>query len=221
MRRPLRGVEARERRVSSSPALAGSIRRDMPETPPIERTFFRPADDGTTVFFPWGLAHRGYVLRSEADRRQASRASSLLIGATVGIGAWAAQALQPLVVASDGVGPGEILRALLWPGAALALAFLGYFLWASRFVEGLAASGLQISREERLREAAQRVAPWQVAAAGVGVAGAGGLLIWLEPGAWWLGLLGLATGIGIVVWASLLHRAASRSAPLDPRRGVR
>jgi hypothetical protein len=180
----------------------------MPKQQPIERAFFREADDGTTVFFPWGLTHRGYQLTDDDAKKKASRAASLLLGSVIGIGTWIAYALQP-ILESEGAGLTEILNALAAPGAALLLAFVLYSLWISRFVEQFPDSDLKVSREERLREASEVVEPWKVALIGVVLSGLSTLLIWLQPRAWWLGLLGVALGLGALLWSSLLKRAAA------------
>jgi hypothetical protein len=180
----------------------------MPEQEPIERAFFREANDGTTVFFPWGLAHRGYQLTDDAAKKKASRSASLLLGSVIGIGTWTAYALQP-IFKSEGAGLTEIFNALAAPGSALLLAFVLYSLWISRFVEQFPDSDLRVSREERLREASEVVEPWKVALIGVVLCGLSALLIWLQPRAWWLGLLGVALGLGALLWSSLLKRAAA------------
>jgi hypothetical protein len=180
----------------------------VPETPPIERALFREAEDGAIVFFPWGLGHRGYRLPDEAARKKAARAASLLIGSTLAVATWTAHVLQPLVK-PEGGDAAELLRGLVAPVAALVLAIFAYWAWTSRFVEGLRESDLSVSREERLREAAEAVAPWKIAVIGLLLAGMSGLVAWLEPRAWWLGLLGVAMGLGLVLWSVALRRAAT------------
>jgi len=180
----------------------------VPDPPPIERAFFRKAEDGTTVFFPWGLTHRGYRLTDPAGRKKASRAASLLISSTLAIGTWTAYALQPLLE-PEVRPPAEVLRSLAAPGVALVLVLIAYGLWASRFVERLPESDLQLSREERLREAAALVSPRKVALVGVVTGGLSALLIWLQPQAWWLGGLGIALGAGVLCWSVVLARAAA------------
>jgi MFS family permease len=179
----------------------------MLDRPTIDRAFFREAEDGTTVFFPWGFTHRGYRLTGAGERKKASRAASILISSTIAIGTWTAYALQPLLE-SETNDPPQILRALVAPGVVLVLAVFGYWLWASRFVERFPESDLKVSREERLREAAELASPRKVALIGVIICGLSALLIWLQPHAWWLGLLGIALGVGTLFWSSLLKRAA-------------
>lgn len=180
----------------------------MAEQRPIDRAFFREANDGSTVFFPWGLTHRGYQLTDDTAKQKASRAAGFLIGSPIAIGVWTAHALMP-VVESEGSGLSEILGVLAAPGAALMFVILGYALWAWRFVERFPESDLQFSREERLREAAAHAKPWELALIGVIVCGLSGLLVWLQPRTWWLGLLGVVLGIGLLHWSSLIKRAAA------------
>lgn len=180
----------------------------MPEQPPIDRAFFREAEDGTTVFFPWGLTQRGYQLADQGSRKRASRAASMLVSSVIGIGTWTAYRLQPLLE-SEGHGSTEIFRILAAPGAALLLVIVSYRAWASRFVESLPESDLELSREQRLREAAELAGPRKVALIGVILGGLSALLIWLQPHAWWLGLLGIALGMSALFWSRLLKRAAT------------
>jgi hypothetical protein len=182
----------------------------MPEQHPIDRAFFRESNDGATVFFPWGLAHRGYQLTSDTAKKKASRAASFLVSSPIAIGVWTAHALRP-IVESERNGLTEILGVLGAPGTALILVLASYSLWVSRFVERFPESDLKYSREERLREAAKLAEPWKVALIGVVVCGLSAFLIWLQPRAWWLGLLGVALGVGALVWSSLLRRAAADS----------
>lgn len=183
----------------------------MPEGPPIDRAVFREAEDGSTIFFPWGLGHRGYRLRERAERERASRAASLLVGSVLAIAAWTAHALQPLLPPGE-AGAGEILRTLAAPGAALLLVVIAYAVWAGRFVERFPESDLRISREERLREAAELMEPRKLAAIGLVTCVLSGLLVWLEPHAGWLGALGVAIGVGLLWWSSLLRRALAERA---------
>jgi len=180
----------------------------MEEREPIERAFFREADDGTTVFFPWGLAHRGYRLTDEGAKAKASRAASWLLGSVIGVGTWIAYALQP-ILDSEEAGLAEVLDALAAPGTVLLLALVAYALWISRFVEQFPDSDLRVSREERLREASDAVAPRKLALIGIATCGMSALLIWIQPRTWWIGVLGLALGIGALFWSSLLKRAGS------------
>jgi hypothetical protein len=178
----------------------------MVQQPPIERAFFRETEDGATVFFPWGLTHRGYQLADQGARKKASRAASMLFSSAIGIGTWTAYRLQPLLE-SEGHGPREILWVLFAPGAALLLVVLSYWAWVSRFVEGLPESDLKISREQRLRDAAELAGPRKVALVGVSLSGLSAFLIWLEPHAWWLGSIGVVLGLGALFWSHLLERA--------------
>jgi len=179
----------------------------MPEQRPIDRAFFRESSDGKTVFFPWGLTHRGYQLTGDTAKKKASRAAAFLVSSPIAIGVWTAHALMP-IAESEGNGLTEILGALVAPGIALILVLVSYSSWVSRFVERFPESDLRFSREERLREAARLVEPWKVALIGVVVCGLSAFLVWLQPRVWWLGLLGVALGAGSLAWSSLLKRAA-------------
>jgi hypothetical protein len=180
----------------------------MSDQQPMERAFFREADDGTTVFFPWGLTHRGYQLPDEAAKNKASRAASLWLGSVMGVGTWIAYALQPIFDSEEADLAGT-LNALAAPALALLFAFVAYALWISRFVEQFPDSDLQVSRDERLREAAEAVQPWKIALIGVVFCGLSALLIWIQPRTWWLGVLGIALGFGMLLWSSLLKRIGS------------
>ena len=180
----------------------------MPAQPPIEQAFFRQAADGAEVFFPWGLNRRGYRLRDPAQKAKALRVASLLIASTVGVATWAAYRLQPAV--ESGAGAGEALALLVAPGVALVLVLLLYGAWAARFVERLAESDLQISREERMRLAAEAAEPPKVVLAGIVFAGMSGLVIVLEPAAWWIGLAGVAVGLGLAAFGVTLARSKAR-----------
>lgn len=179
----------------------------MPEPAPIDRAFFREAEDGATVFFPWGLTRRGYRLPDPAARQRAARAASLLIGSTIGIGTWTAYRLQPLLE-SEAAGPAQALAACATPVAAMLLAIFFYYLWVSRFVEDLPESDLRVSREETLREAAELGEPRKVALIGVVLCGLSALVIWIDPHVWWIGALGIALGVGLTLWSARLLRAA-------------
>jgi len=178
------------------------------EREPIERAFFREAEDGTTVFFPWGLAHRGYRLTDARAKEKASRAASSLLGCVIGVGTWIAYELQPILESED-TGLAEIFNGLTTPVTVLLLALAAYALWASRFVEPFPDSDLRVSREERLRGAADAIEPRKIALFGSATCGMSALLIWIQPQSGWLGLLGVAVGIGALCWSSQLKRVKS------------
>lgn len=182
----------------------------MPDPAPIDRAFFREAEDGSVVFFPWGLPHRGYVLRDERDRRRASRAASALVGATIAIGSWTAHRLESLLESAAGETT-RILERLGLPGALLLLAIALYWQWAARFVEPLPESGLQLSREDRLREAAELVRPRRLTLIGVAIVALGVCSLWIDPRMGWLAGLAIALGAGLLAWSRVLARALARS----------
>lgn len=180
------------------------------------RAFFREAPDGAAIFFPWGLTGRGYRLRDVDGKRQAERAASLLLGSVVALGTWGGHALHEAFRSGDPSLVG-LARALAAPLGAVVLVLLAYGSWVSRFVESCVPSDLRISREERLREAADLAGPAKVIAIGAILAGLSALLVWLEPQAGWLGALGVVMGVGLALWGRVLQRAATRpSVPPTP-----
>jgi hypothetical protein len=70
-----------------------------------------------------------------------------------------------------------------------------------------------VSREERLREAAEIAKPWQVALMGVVLCALSLLAVWLKPEAWWVGALGVVLGAGLVLFGVLLARVSSSPDP--------
>lgn len=177
----------------------------------IERGFFRKADDGGIVFFPWGLTQRGYRLPGEAARRKAARAASLLIGSVLVAATWGGRALHEVLEREPSSLEGAA-GALAAPLGVIAFALLAYWLWVSRFVEGFPASDLRVSREERLQQAAELAPWWNVVLVGGLLAALSALLMVLEPRLRWLGALGIALGLGLAMWGRVLHRYSSRNA---------
>lgn len=178
---------------------------------PLERGFFREAEDGSPVFFPWGLTHRGYRLPDLAAKRRATLAVSLLYASATGIGLWTAQALQPLL--GETAPPfGRVLDVLALPAAVLVSVLAGYWLWVTRVIERCPASDISVSREARLREAARLAPPWKILALGVVLCGLSALVVWLRPATLWITGLGIVLGLGIVAWSRVLARAAARAA---------
>lgn len=184
----------------------------MSQPAPIDRAFFRRSPEGATVFFPWGLAHRGYVLPDAAARKRAARAVAAVCGATAALGTWVAHRLVPLVEA-ESASAGDVTKALAAPLAGLAVVLLAYTSWARRLAERFPASDLQVPREERLREAAHAVAPWQVTAIGIVVCILSALLAWLRPQTRWIALLGVVVGLGTACFGVVLQRHRS---PVPP-----
>jgi len=180
----------------------------MADAARIERAFFRRGADGAEVFFPWGLAHRGYRIARDEDRRKASRAAGFLISSVTTVGVVTAYLLHAAFEAGA-VEAASLVGRLVWPAAALAICIGGYAARVSRLVEGLAESDLVVTREERLREAAAQVAPWQVMLAGAAVVGMGALVLWIEPRLWWLGGAAIAVGVGLSVWGLWIRRATA------------
>lgn len=181
------------------------------ESQAIERALFREAEDGATVFFPWGLTRRGYRLPPDAAaKRKATRAVSLLLSSTLAIGVFTAHRLQPLIDSETTGGGGQTLLGMLGPSfVALLLVLGGYALWVIRFVEDCPESSLVVSRDDRLREAAALAKPGQLVLIGLVLSAMSALVLWLEPRIWWLGGLGMLLGIGLAAWALHLRRFAA------------
>lgn len=202
--------------AASRPREEGPIRGPMAKPPPIERAIFREAPDGSTVFFPWGLARKGYRLPDAASRRKAQRAASLLVGCTLAIGTWTAYRLEPLLDPEAGAGAKDWLGELLVPAALLAAAILVYAVRVGRLVEGAQESDLRVSREAQRREAAELVNLRELTLAGAALAGMSGVALFLAPHAWGLGAIGVALGSGLVVWSFLLRRTKRAAAEARP-----
>ena len=181
----------------------------MEQQSPLERGFFREAEDGAPIFFPWGTAHRGHRLPGRDAKRRALRAVALLFTSVAGVGAWTAQALQPLLRSESPSGE-RIAGVLALPGAVLVLALAAYALWAVRFVESFPAIAPAVSREERLRDAARAVPPWKIFLVGLILAALSGLVAWLRPQVWWFAWLGIVLGVGLAVWSRVVARVAAR-----------
>lgn len=191
-----------------------------PERPdPIEHGFFRRGPDGELLFFPWGHSGRGYRVPDEAGRRIASRAVRLLMGGILAVGGWGGHAMLRAFEEGDG-SPAAAARALAAPGVGLAVVLLAYALGVARLVERFPSSDVRVDREARLREAAAVAEPGKLVLAGAATAALSALLIALEPRSWWLAGLGVATGVGMVVWGRILARVAqegtARPAPGGP-----
>jgi hypothetical protein len=183
-------------------------RRDI-----VEFNHFRQAPDGTTVFFPWRLAGRGYILPDEKAKR-----SALRVVRTFYVSILVAASLAYAVVRHDvpirEVGFADfvhvIVLALLF--ALVPLAF--YALWLVRVIYDLPPSDLRLSRAALKAQALANVprrdmrrgifASAVLTAACLGVA-------WFDPSRHWLGAVGLVVfgGLGIL-FARVLR--ASRKA---------
>ncbi|MDX1648725.1 MAG: hypothetical protein R3263_02620 [Myxococcota bacterium] len=192
---------------------------DAARPDPVEHGFFRKGPDGRLVFFPWGLSGRGYRVPDAAGERKATRAVRLLIGAILAVGGWGGHALVRAFEDGD-VSPAAAARALAAPGAALAAVLVAYAVGVARLVERFPDSDLRVDREARLREAAAVAQPGRVALAGAATAAVSALVVVVEPRAGWLATLGVATGVGMVVWGWRLLRVAReasvQTAPGEP-----
>jgi len=168
----------------------------------VELNHFRRAPDGTTIFFPWRLGGRGYILPDEKTKRSAMR-----VMRTLYVSIFVAAGLAYSVVRRDvpirDVGVADFLHMIV-----LALLFtlvpLGcYVLWLLRVICDLPHSDLQLSREELKAQALRNVprsdmrkgifASAVMTAVCLGVA-------WVDPSHRWLGAVGLLLfgGLGLL-----------------------
>ena len=186
-------------------------RRDI-----VEFNHFRQAPDGTTVFFPWRLVGRGYILPDEKAKRSALRMVRTLY-ASIFVAASLAYGVVRHDVPIREVGFADFVHVIV-----LALLFmlvpLGFYaLWLVRVIYDLPHSDLQLSRAALKAQALANLPRSDMRkgvfgsavliAASVGVA-------WVDPSHRWLGAVGLVLfgGLGILfAWAL----RASRKAPRD------
>lgn len=173
----------------------------------IERGFFRQVEDGVTIFFPWGLSHRGYSLPDCASETRARRVVSFFLASVIGISGWAGHLLAERFGDVPPTLP-DLGSALAFPGLVLLATIAAYAAWAMRFVERCSPSDLQLSRETRLREAAERAEPRKLGLAGSVLAILGALLWWLKPSSTWVSLPAIALGIALVAGGVHLSRIA-------------
>jgi hypothetical protein len=132
------------------------------------------------VFFPWGLSHRGYVLPDFASATRPRRVVSCFLVSAIGISVWAGHTLAERF---EDTPPtlSDLGSALVLPGSILLVILAAYAAWSTRFVERCAPSDLQLSRENRLGEAAELAEPRKLGLAGSVLAVLGALLWWGKP----------------------------------------
>ena len=188
----------------------------MKRPDPVELNHFRQAPDGSTVFFPWRLTGRGYILPDTKAKRSALRVTRALY-----VSIFVAAGLAFAVV-RHGVPIREVDFADFFHVLVLALLFalvpLGFYvLWLLRVIYDLPPSDFHLSREE-LRVQALANVPRKDMRKGV-VASAAMLaaclvVAWIDPSHRWLGAVGVVVfgGLGLL-FASILR--ASRETPGD------
>ena len=174
----------------------------MKRPDPVELNHFRQAPDGSTVFFPWRLTGRGYILPDEKAKRSALRMTNALY-VSIFVAAGVAYA-----VVLDGVPILEVDFADFCHVLVLALLFMlvplaFYVLWLLRVIYDLSPSDFHLSREELKVQALTNVqrneirkglfASAAMLAACLGVA-------WIDPSHRWLGALGIVLfgGLGLL-----------------------
>jgi hypothetical protein len=174
----------------------------MERPDPVEFNHFRQAPDGSTIFFPWRLTGRGYILPDAKAKRSAMRMLSAVY-VSVFVAAGLAYA-----VARHGVPIREVEFADFFHMLVLALLFalvpLGFYvLWLLRAIYDLPPSDFHLSREELRAQALVHVprndmrkgifASAVMLAACLGVA-------WVDPSHRWLGAVGIVVfgGLGLL-----------------------
>jgi hypothetical protein len=174
----------------------------MTRPDPVELNHFRQAPDGSSVFFPWRLTGRGYILPDEKAKRSAMRITRALY-----VSMFVAAGLAFAVV-RQGVPIREVDFAdfchLLGMALLFALVPLGFYvLWLLRVIYDLSPSDFHLSREELKVQALTNVqrneirkglfASAAMLAACLGVA-------WIDPSHRWLGALGIVLfgGLGLL-----------------------
>jgi len=172
-------------------------RRDL-----VELNHFRQAPDGSSVFFPWRLTGRGYILPDEKAKRSAMRMTRALY-----VSIFVAAGLAFAVI-RHGVPIREVDFADFCHVLGMALLFalvpLGFYvLWLLRAIYDLPHSDFRLSREE-LKLQALANAPRKEMRKGV-FASAAMLaaclgVAWIDPSHRWLGAVGIVLfgGLGLL-----------------------
>jgi hypothetical protein len=174
----------------------------MKRPDPVEFNHFRQAPDGSTVFFPWRLTGRGYILPDAKAKRSAMRMTRALYS-SVFVAAGIAYAVVLGDVPIRETGPADFFHVLV---VALLFALVPtgfYLLWLVRTIYDLPPSDFRLSREElkvqafanmSRREMRKGVfASAAMTAVCLGVA-------WAAPSHRWLGAVGVVVfgGLGLL-----------------------
>jgi hypothetical protein len=193
----------------------------MKRPDPVEFSHFRQAPDGSTVFFPWRLTGRGYILPDANAKRSAMRMMRAVYVST-----FVAAGLAFAVVRTD-VPIHEADFAYFFHVLVLALLFmlvpLGFYvLWLVRAIYDLPPSDFHLSREELRFQVLANVprndmrkgvfASAAMLAACLGVA-------WIDPSHRWLGALGIVLfgGLGLLFARTLRASRKTRGDEDSPR----
>jgi hypothetical protein len=182
----------------------------MERPDPVELNHFRQAPDGSTVFFPWRLTGRGYILPDEKAKRSAMRITrALYVSIFVAAG---------LAVATTGAeGPvREVDFADFFRVLVLALLFalvpLGFYvLWLLWVIYDLPPSDFHLSREE-LRVQAFANVPRKDMRRGIyasaAMIAACLVVAWVDPSHRWLGAVGVVVFGGLALFFAWILRAS-------------
>jgi Ca2+/Na+ antiporter len=133
-------------------------------------SYFKTAQDGRKLFFPWGIWGRGYAVDSQQhyERLQRKLKAYTLVSLVLIIAAAASQEY----VAALGV-------------AALLIVF--YVVWSRYLLRGLQPSDETLSLQESMRSQARAhsaVALWLLEIGALAFVGCGILILVIDPGNW-------------------------------------
>ena len=184
----------------------------MKRPDPVELNHFRQAPDGSTVFFPWRLTGRGYILPDEKAKRSALRMTNALY-VSIFVAAGLAFAVVRHGVPIREVDFADFVHMIVL-GLIFTLVPLGFYvLWLIRVIYDLPPSDFHLSRQELKVQALANVprkemrrgvyASAAMLAACLGVA-------WIDPSHRWLGAVGLVVFGGLGLFFASILRASRK-----------
>ena|SRR5271165_4059187 len=133
-------------------------------------SYFKTAQDGRKLFFPWGVLGRGYAIASEQDYKRLQRQVKVytVISLVLIIGA--------VVLGS---------QRFLWP--LLIGVVLFYIVWTRYLLRGLQPSDERLSLQDRAA-ALSTVSLWLLEIGTLACVGFGIIILVVDPGNWLLAL---------------------------------
>jgi hypothetical protein len=168
----------------------------------VELNHFRESPDGSTVFFPWRLTGRGYILPDDRAKRSASRIVRALY-MSIFVAAGLAFAVVRNGVPIHEVDFADFVRMFVL-GLLFVLVPLGFYvLWLVRTITDLPPSDFRLSREELRIQAFANVPRKEmrkgIFASAVMIAACLGVG-WFDPAHRWLGAVGIVVfgGLGLL-----------------------
>jgi Na+/H+ antiporter NhaD/arsenite permease-like protein len=182
----------------------------MERPDPVELNHFRQAPDGSTVFFPWRLTGRGYILPDEKAKRSALRMTRALY-VSIFVAAGLAFAVAQQGVPIQEVDFADFCRMLFLALLFALVPLCFYVLWLLRVIYDLPPSDFHLSREE-LRVQALANVPRKEMRRGV-LASAAMLAACLvvalvDPSHRWLGAVGILVFGGLGLFFAWILRAS-------------